>query len=702
MWSTPPVEFQQYRIETDACGGLVELGRGGMGVTYRAFDRNLQIPVVLKFINPVFFANAAAEARFLREARVAARLRHQNVATVLHLGSEGERRFYAMEFVPGRNLEQVVEQDGPLDAASGREIARQVAHALVVAEQHQLVHRDIKPSNLMVMRDAAGAGSIQVKVIDFGLVKSLDALDDARLTDTGLLGTPHFASPEQLREESVDIRSDFYSLGATLYFAVTGKTLGTGSRAQVMAHHLQPAGGHAMAARSAEVKLDSRSEALVFALLSPRRDDRPKNSQALLALIESANALPHRPFARQSRWRQTVFGLVGVVALAVVWMRMPPRETDPPVASRLVDGDRQLATAGEVIERGRSFFRKYTTADNEYAILLFHRAVELDESSSDAHALLSLAYSQRYLRSGFGERSLTDARREANRAVALKPDSPRALRALGQVSYAANRFAEATVIFERARVIAPDEGATLTSLASCWRERGELGRARAFAADACALSPTDSLTWSIRANIEKKLENDAVALAFYTKARDLSPSTAEPVIGLAHVHYVTRRFAEARKELSAAANITGDEADIECLLAQIELQEGNLTGAAKRLERACSIKRHGNLGYFGQIRYLSLWGWTLLQLGRKDEGARLIEEAIVADQAELGQSRESGYAHYSLAASLFALRRMDEGRARLELALAAGWSDRRSAGMDRRLDEARAKFPELFASIAPR
>jgi serine/threonine protein kinase/formylglycine-generating enzyme required for sulfatase activity len=233
------LEFEHYQLLTNSDGSLMELGRGAMGVTYKAFDTNLYCDVALKVITASLLDSENAAERFLREARVAARLRHRNVASVFHLGKHGESYFYAMEFIDGETVYARVKREGPLDCFFSLDIAQQVACALIAAEEQQLVHRDIKPSNLMLVRESDG--EILAKVIDFGLVKSAVAESTAagHLTMRGFVGTPYFASPEQLDRQPEDIRSDIYSLGVTLWYMLTGKPTFMGSMASVIAQHLE-------------------------------------------------------------------------------------------------------------------------------------------------------------------------------------------------------------------------------------------------------------------------------------------------------------------------------------------------------------------------------------------------------------------------------------------------------------------------------
>jgi serine/threonine protein kinase/formylglycine-generating enzyme required for sulfatase activity len=230
--------FEHYQLLKDDLGQPVELGHGGMGVTYKAFDTSLCCYVALKVIAASLLGRSTVEERFLREARSAAQLRHRNVASVFHLGRAGESYYYAMEFIEGETVEELVKRDGPLAALSALEIAEQVACALIAAEKRHLVHRDIKPSNLMLVTE--GDGDLLVKVIDFGLAKSAVAQSAsvAGLTGGGFVGTPYFASPEQLEQRVEDVRSDIYSLGVTLWYMLTGKPTFSGSLASIIAQHL--------------------------------------------------------------------------------------------------------------------------------------------------------------------------------------------------------------------------------------------------------------------------------------------------------------------------------------------------------------------------------------------------------------------------------------------------------------------------------
>jgi serine/threonine protein kinase len=232
--SSSELRFEHHTVLQNAEGKPIELGRGGMGVTYKAFDVRLQRPAALKIINAQLFGNESARARFIREARAAASVRHQNVASVFHIGESGGNYYYAMELVEGESLAALIRRSRRLGTDLALDVVEQAAAGLAAIEKEHLVHRDIKPSNIMVsLQD----GKLEnVKIIDLGLAKGV-AEENTLSTVGAFVGTPAYASPEQFTGLGTDIRSDLYSLGVTLWEMLSGKLPFSGSAAELMYQH---------------------------------------------------------------------------------------------------------------------------------------------------------------------------------------------------------------------------------------------------------------------------------------------------------------------------------------------------------------------------------------------------------------------------------------------------------------------------------
>ncbi len=201
--------IDQYPVE-----GVI--GQGGMGVVLRGTDPLLGRPVAIKILSPHLAGVGAARARFMREAQAAAAIVHPSIVPIYSIATAGRLPYIVMPCINGGNLQQRLEQDGPLELAEVLRIGLQIAEGLEAAHRHGVIHRDIKPANILIEE-----GNGRVLISDFGLAR---ALDDATLTMSGMIaGTPQYMSPEQARGEVVDQRSDLFSLGSLLYALAIGR-----------------------------------------------------------------------------------------------------------------------------------------------------------------------------------------------------------------------------------------------------------------------------------------------------------------------------------------------------------------------------------------------------------------------------------------------------------------------------------------------
>lgn len=256
----------RYRIE-------FEVGRGGMGVVYRAVDTRLGSPVALKVLLPQASVDAVAVERLQREARAASRLRHPNAVPVLDFGSEDGLTYLVMPFLQGANLRDL---QAELVAQTGRQlsmqqlltIAGQTADALAAAHALPLIHRDIKPENIFIDRSQP---TLRAMVVDFGLAILLED-DTGRLTKTGeIFGSPGYMAPEQASGQ-VETAADVYSLGCVLYEMVSGAPPFVGGGLQVVTRHLFEL---PVPLREVQPNVPPRLDALVMSMLAKRGARRP-------------------------------------------------------------------------------------------------------------------------------------------------------------------------------------------------------------------------------------------------------------------------------------------------------------------------------------------------------------------------------------------------------------------------------------------
>jgi len=196
---------------------LEPIATGGMGSVYKGYQRAMDRLVAIKVLPAELAASPILLKRFYREARAAAQLSHPNVVQAIAAGEQDGLHFFVMEYVEGETLAKRVRRDGPLQEQEAKRIVTAVAEALHAAHQRGIIHRDVKPENILILPD------YRVKLADLGLAKWVG--EEAHLTAAGRgLGTLNYMAPEQFRDaRSVDARSDLYSLGLTLYFALTGK-----------------------------------------------------------------------------------------------------------------------------------------------------------------------------------------------------------------------------------------------------------------------------------------------------------------------------------------------------------------------------------------------------------------------------------------------------------------------------------------------
>jgi serine/threonine protein kinase/Leucine-rich repeat (LRR) protein len=288
---------------------LEVLGRGGMGVVFRAEDVGLRRQVALKVMKPEAADKPEARDRFLREARAAA-LEHENVVAIYQVGEEGGVPFLAMQWLKGMSLENLLCKAGSLKVPQVLRLGRQIAVGLAAAHEHGLIHRDIKPANLWLEPERGG----RIRILDFGLARSL--ADEAHLTQSGtILGTPAYMAPEQAQGGKVDHRCDLFSLGVVLYHLCTGQLPFRGADTlavlTALALEMPPA------PRTVNAAVPEELSVLIMELLAKEPPQRPATAGAVAERLGQIEHRPPTPPAKQPRPRPPAAGRKRRVLAAV-------------------------------------------------------------------------------------------------------------------------------------------------------------------------------------------------------------------------------------------------------------------------------------------------------------------------------------------------------------------------------------------------
>jgi serine/threonine-protein kinase len=303
-----------------------------MGAVFRALDMQLDRQVALKLLPPDQARDGEVVQRFYQEGRSAAQLDHENIARVFSIGQDGHFHYIAFEYIAGSTVRQRVETTGPLPLAESVDIALQIAHALVHASERGVVHRDIKPSNIII------TPSGRAKLVDMGLARRFERGGDHGLTQTGMtLGTFDYISPEQARDpRDVDVRSDLYSLGCTLFHMLTGRPPFPGGTVlqKLIQHQEEPPAD----VRTLNPEVPHELAALIAKLMAKDRDRRYQTPEQLardLLALAGAVGLDRKPldfgywpahgqlptWERHLVWLVPALGFLVVISGLIWWGR---------------------------------------------------------------------------------------------------------------------------------------------------------------------------------------------------------------------------------------------------------------------------------------------------------------------------------------------------------------------------------------------
>jgi serine/threonine protein kinase/CheY-like chemotaxis protein len=257
---------------------IKQIGSGGMGIVYRARQKSTGRTVALKILFPKLMREEIVRQRFLREARLIGELEHPNIVRGIDVGEVDKAYYLAMEFIEGKSMDDIVDAEGPFTLSRAVGVMRQLFEALRYIHERRVIHRDIKPTNILITPTG------QVKVVDLGLTRHVD--QPQTVTEVGVtVGTAGFMPPEAIFEtEPLDIRSDIYSTGATIYYMLTGELPFEGGDARKIFDTQRT---HVPSARDINVEVGPELDAFLRKMMAIKRADRHQTPEALIAAFEA-------------------------------------------------------------------------------------------------------------------------------------------------------------------------------------------------------------------------------------------------------------------------------------------------------------------------------------------------------------------------------------------------------------------------------
>lgn len=580
------------------------LGKGGMGEVYLAEDTRLKRQVAIKVLHADANAGDSGSRRLVREAQAAAALDHPNICSIYEVGEHEGRAFIAMQYVQGETLAARLERQ-PLAVSDVLEIAIAVADGLAEAHARGIVHRDIKPQNIMI------AARGQVKILDFGLAKAtadteVDVETQSLLTQAGSIsGTAPYMSPEQVKGQALDARSDIFSFGAVLYELLSGHRPFEAPTAAETISAVLTADPPPLSAHGVAVPPDV--ERVLRECLRKDRDQRAQSMREVRLALESVRralesggiVVQRNDAARPSR--AGLFAAVGTVILVAAgyaWFaNRPPGVTpsrEPPAVN---------ASADDLYLRGKVNVNSENRDSNDTAISLLEQAVTKDPAFAPAHAELARAYSIKafFFAPDSEKKTLNEgAQVEIEKALRLDPNLAEAYLARGLLLWThANRFPhdQAVQSYKRAIALRPDLDEAHHQLALVYLHVGLLDRGWEQIEQALAANPANTMARFRFGVIDLYRGRYQPALAIFDSTPiEKNPSllTFQRAAALSHLGRGHEATALVEEFLGAHAEDEGGT--VTSFKAILLAKEGKADDAEKAIKRAVEIGK--NFGHF--------------------------------------------------------------------------------------------------------
>lgn len=537
---------------------IEELGRGGMGLVFKAEDLRLERVVAVKFLSPDLLGGPDHRSRFLREARLASALNHAHICIVHEIGDDDGTPFIAMEYIPGRSLKDIL-RSAPPTVEDVVRYGRQIAEALQQAHDRGIVHRDLKSANVMVTPER------EVKVLDFGLAKHLPdgergeaGLSPHSITTAGsFIGTMQYAAPEVFRGEPADARSDLWSLGIMMY--------------EMAARALPFDGPTGFALTSAILRDDPaplpphippRLRTIILKCLAKDPDQRYRRAAEVEADLAALTAAADRSAPSSSGQKRRRFMRIALIAaaagalvLAGTWILLKKRglpDSPPAVVSKVSTGGRAsvIREANEYFERGMLFLGPQFDLTRGRAML--EQALKLDPGFAEARGWYGFSFILE-IDSGYSNDSsfLYQAEEQLKRALQDDPNSSRAHSGLAALYYYQGQMELMFRELEKALEIDPNELDSKIWLGNYYDSKGDADSAEALFRQ---ILEKDSLFFPARMNLGGILlikGDQAEAIREFDKILEQDPRNLYALLRIAAVYLELNDLPSARRSLEA-------------------------------------------------------------------------------------------------------------------------------------------------------
>ncbi|HUO07958.1 MAG TPA: protein kinase [Phycisphaerae bacterium] len=678
------------------------LGRGGVGIVYKAWHLRLSRAVAIKMLLSGNYAQHHDLERFHREAEAIAGLQHPNIVQVHDIGDHDGMPYFTMEFVNGGSLSQKL-AGTPQAARQAASLVVTLGEAIQTAHQNGIVHRDLKPANVLLTSDGIP------KITDFGLARRMSADDGLTIPGTAL-GTPSYMSPEQARGDLSGPPTDIYSLGAILYELLTGRPpfrAETVSETERQVIENEPAPPSRL---NAKVPRDLETICLKCLEKDPAKrystaGDLVADLQRFLA-DEPIRARPVGPLERSFRWarrRPTAAALGGallmslILALALLggWLRISGQHA---AAQRAAEQDLQevtrleqksdLAGARTALERAKGRLGAYQSGPLQHELNEAERNLDL-ATHLDALRLDRTALINRYIRLALSDRKYEEVFKNAGLGIPLR-DNPSDVKARviaspvsGALVAALDDWAACTSDAQRlnwlltvARLADPDPWRDQVRAPSAWTDRAKLDQ---LVADVPLARQPLQLLVALGHQLQNN-NNDVAALPYLHRLQQAYPTDYYPNIMLGSALVATGKLPEATGFLRAAVALRPDAANASCALGNALLEQGQVAEAISYFQRTNALNPTYGWNH-------ARWGMALRRMGRTDDAIShlrvalrfdtespfiqlnlalaLIDKgqfdaAIEQDRAALRIDPDNSVAHYNLGATLLRVGRLNE------------------------------------------